>query len=140
MLHVSPPFKSILQLLIRKLPVFGWCVQRVLPPQSGEQPRKRKSSTGRLRVTCFWQHDLRAMWNFGSSASVSQQLSTMMLGLFKTVEGRANRVPMLTGYGNGVSIERVRFQIDRQALTIDYAIHPEDEDAVPQSSSENKSG
>src|SRR6202050_3802049 len=95
-LHVSPPFKTTLQLLIRDLSVFSWCVQRIPPPQSGEQPRKRKSSIGRLRVICFWQHDLRAIWNFGSSASVSQQLSIMMLGLFKTVERRGNRVPMLT--------------------------------------------
>jgi hypothetical protein len=64
----------------------------------------------------------------------------MVLGLFKTMERRGNRVPMLTGYGNGVSIERIRFQNDRQALTIDYAIHPEDEDAVPQSSPENEQG
>jgi hypothetical protein len=64
----------------------------------------------------------------------------MVLGLFKTVEERGNRVPMLTGYGNGVSIERIRFQVDRQALTVEYAIHPEDENAAPQSSSENKPG
>lgn len=63
----------------------------------------------------------------------------MILGLYKTVERRGNRVPMLTGYGNGVSIERIRFQVDRQALTIDYAIHPEDEDAGPPTS-ENKQG
>lgn len=49
-------------------------------------------------------------------------------------------MPVLIGYGNGVSIERICFQIDRQALTIDYAIHPEDEDAGPQLSSENKQG
>ena len=41
-------------------------------------------------------------------------------------------MPNLIGYGNGVSIERIRFQIDRQALTIDYAIHPEDEEGVSQ--------
>lgn len=63
----------------------------------------------------------------------------MILGLFKVVEERGSRVPMLTGYGNGVSIERIRFQIDRQALTIDYAIHPDEEDTPPPSS-ENKQG
>ena len=56
----------------------------------------------------------------------------MMLGVYKVVEKRGHRVPNLIGYGNGVSIERIRFQIDRQALTIDYAIHPEDEDGVSQ--------
>ena len=137
---VSPLSNALLHKLIQNLVVFAWCVQYVPLSQSGEQPRKRKSSTGRLRVTCFWQHDLRAMWNFGAAASVSQQLSTMMLGLFKTVERRGHRVPVLTGYGNGVSIERIRFQVDRQALTVEYSIHPEDEDAAPQSSSENKPG
>ncbi|KZP28639.1 hypothetical protein FIBSPDRAFT_947466 [Athelia psychrophila] len=110
--------------------LFAWCVQCVQPPQIGEQPKRRKSSTGRLRITCFWQHDLRAIWNFGSATAVSQQLSTMMLGLYKVVETRGNRVPVLVGYGHGVSIERTRFQIDRQALTIDYAIHPDEEDAA----------
>lgn len=64
----------------------------------------------------------------------------MILGLFRTVERRGGRVPVLIGYGNGVSIERIYFQVDRQALTIDYAIHPEDEDAGPQSSSETRQG
>jgi hypothetical protein len=51
----------------------------------------------------------------------------MTLGLLKTVKKRGSRVPMLSGYGNGVTIERTRFQIDRQALTIDYSIIPEDD-------------
>jgi hypothetical protein len=82
----------------------------------------------RLRVTCFWQHDLRALWNFGSNASMAQQLASMMIGLFKTVVKRRSRVPVLTGYGNGVSIERCRFDIDRESLTLDYSIIPEDDD------------
>jgi hypothetical protein len=51
----------------------------------------------------------------------------MVLSLFKTVLKRGGRVPKLVGYGNGVSIERVRFQMDREALTIDYAIIPDDD-------------
>ena len=51
----------------------------------------------------------------------------MMVGFLKTVKTRGNsRVPLLTGYGHCVSVERVRFQIDREALTVDYAIVPED--------------
>lgn len=52
----------------------------------------------------------------------------MTLGLLKTVLKRGSRVPKLIGYGNGVSVERIRFQIDREALTIDYAIIPEDDE------------
>jgi hypothetical protein len=52
----------------------------------------------------------------------------MGLGLLKTVMKRGSRIPKITGYGNGVSIERIRFQIDREALTVDYAIIPEEEE------------
>jgi hypothetical protein len=51
----------------------------------------------------------------------------MVLGLYRTVQKRAFRVPTLTGYGNGITIERMRFEIDREALTVDYAIHPEED-------------
>lgn len=84
-----------------------------------------------MRITCFWQHDLRTTWNIGTSSGALQQLSTMGLGLFKTVMKRGSRIPKLTGYGNGVSIERIRFQNDREALTIDYAIIPEEEEHAP---------
>jgi len=50
----------------------------------------------------------------------------MTLGLFKIVTSQGHRVPTLSGYGNGVAIERVRFQLDREALTVDYSIIPED--------------
>lgn len=33
----------------------------------------------------------------------------------------------LLGYGNGIAIERMRYQIDREALVLDYAIIPEDD-------------
>ncbi|KAF9224120.1 hypothetical protein BS17DRAFT_780500 [Gyrodon lividus] len=67
------------------------------------------------------------MWNFGSSSSVCQQLCTMTLGLYKTVKHRGLRIPVLTGYGYGVGIERMMFQLDRQALTVEYSVHPEEE-------------
>jgi len=56
-----------------------------------------------------------------------QQLSTMVLGLVKTTIKRATRVPKLVGFGNGITVERVRFQIDREALTVEYSIIPEDD-------------
>ena len=52
----------------------------------------------------------------------------MTLSLLKTVMKRGARVPKLTGYGNGVSIGRIRYQLDREALTVDYTIFPDDED------------
>lgn len=52
----------------------------------------------------------------------------MTLSLLKTVTKRGPRVPKLIGYGNGVSIGRIRYQLDREALTVDYTILPDDED------------
>lgn len=63
---------------------------------------------------------------------MAQQLSTMTLSLFKTVIKRGGRVAKLSSYGNGVSIERIRYQIDREALNVEYAIIPdEDEHTTP---------
>ncbi|KAA1470286.1 hypothetical protein DENSPDRAFT_797515 [Dentipellis sp. KUC8613] len=128
-LRPSPPYVR------SNVKLFSWCIQHIPslpsanPPsaQEDDQP-SRKLNPGRLRITCFWQHDLRAIWNFGSTSGFSQQLASMVLGLFKTVVKRGSRVPVLTGYGNGVSIERLRFDINREALTLDYAIIPEDDD------------
>ena len=72
------------------------------------------------------------MWNFGTTFSLGQQLCAMMVGFFKTVKTRGLRIPLLTGYGHGVSVERVRFQNDREALTVDYSIVPEDDEHAKQ--------
>ena len=45
-----------------------------------------------------------------------------MLGLYAAVKERGYRVPVLRGYGNGVMIERMRFQVDRVALTLNYSV------------------
>ena len=98
--------------------VFAWCVQ-----YSPQQPTEQSSrNPGRVRITYFWQHDFRAMWSFGSVAATAQQLSAMMLGLYTTAKERGYRIPVLRGYGNGVMIERMRFQVDRVALTLDYSV------------------
>ncbi|KAL0954042.1 hypothetical protein HGRIS_005195 [Hohenbuehelia grisea] len=129
-LRPSPPYVR------SHVTLFAWCVQHIQPSpqpaQSTGESSKRKASLGnRLRITCFWQHDLRAMWNIGSSTAITQQLCMMTIGLLKSVKKRGSRIPKLSGFGNGVSIERIRFQIDREALTIDYSIIPEDEDHHP---------
>jgi len=48
----------------------------------------------------------------------------MVLGLFKTVLKRGTRVPYLCSFGEGIAVERVRYQVDRQALTVNYALVP----------------
>lgn len=98
--------------------VFAWCIQ-LLSPDSGPK---------RVRATCFWQHDLKTVWNIGNPVNFPQQLSAMALGLMDTVKKRQERTPILRAYGFGVSVERLAFDRGRDALTIDYAIIPEDQD------------
>lgn len=61
----------------------------------------------------------------------------MILGLYKIVKKRGSKVPMLAGYGYGVGVERVRFQLDRQALTVEYLVHPEEEGGEESNSVQN---
>ena len=49
-------------------------------------------------------------------------ISTMVLSLFKSIIKRGEHMPKLGGYGHGVSIGWVRYQVDREALTVDYLI------------------
>ena len=52
----------------------------------------------------------------------------MVLGLLKTAIKRRSRVPLVTGYGNGVAVSRIRFDLNRESLAFEYSIIPEDED------------
>ncbi|KAF8141378.1 hypothetical protein EV363DRAFT_1391846 [Boletus edulis] len=133
----SPPYvRSHVEL-------FAWCIHYIQPPSPmptspTDALRKRLSSVlPRLRISCFWQHDLRAIWNFGSAATISQQLCTMILGLYKMVQKRGSKVPMLASYGHGVGVERVRFQLDRQALTVEYLVHLEEDVDEESNSTQN---
>ncbi|KAH8794593.1 hypothetical protein DL96DRAFT_1650631 [Flagelloscypha sp. PMI_526] len=127
-LRPSPPFVR------SNVALFAWCVQHLPSPsnnttaESSTSPTKRRHTTaaGRIRITCFWQHDLRAAWNF-STAGFTQQLSTMMVGLAKSVAKRGNRIPKLIGYGHGISMQRANFSVDREALSITYTLIPEDD-------------
>ena len=121
MLNVSPLlwfFFFLANTILSLHLVFAWCVQ-YSTQQSTEQSSR---SMGRVRITYFWQHNFRAMWSFGSVAATAQQLSAMMLGLYTTVRERGYHIPLLRGYGNGVMIERMRFQVDRIALTLNYSV------------------
>lgn len=109
--------------------VFSWCVQNMnasqqQDPESG--PSEDSPVPGRLRLTCFWQHDLRTVWNIGTT-SIPQQLSAMMAGVIDVVKKRQKQVPVLSGYGLGVSIDKISFDNGRNGLTVDYSIIPEDD-------------
>ena len=71
---------------------------------------------------------------------MAQQLAAMVLGLLKTAIKRRSRVPLVTGYGNGVAVSRIRFDLNRESLTLEYSIIPEDEDHHSTHSPDNLQG
>ncbi|KDQ19629.1 hypothetical protein BOTBODRAFT_126512 [Botryobasidium botryosum FD-172 SS1] len=117
--------------------LFAWCVQIIQPaplpvddgsnlglytsPTTGSGPTK-------LRVTCFWNHDLMTVWGIGGGALLPHNLPTMVIGLVKTVRKRGNRIPLVSGYGIGIGIEHVVFDSGRDTLKIEYAVSSEDEE------------
>ncbi|KAJ7585039.1 hypothetical protein C8J56DRAFT_949719 [Mycena floridula] len=117
--------------------LFAWCIQQATLMPKDTTIAKEESdvvrkpnltlSTSRQRITCFWQHDLKAMFSTSSTA-MAQQLATMLVGLLKTVVNRGMRVPKVVGWGDGIVIERMRWQDDREALTVAYAIVPEEQE------------
>ena len=64
----------------------------------------------------------------------------MALGLLKTAIKRRSRVPLVTGYGNGVAVSRIRFDLNRESLTLEYSIIPEDKDPHSTHSPDNLQG
>lgn len=99
-------------------PVMAWCIQML----SGPTPDAKK-----VRITCFWQHDLKAVWGIGT-ASRPQHLTALLIGLVKVVRKRGNRTPLLHGFGLGVSMDSLTFDTNREALTAEYSIHHDSED------------
>jgi len=73
-------------------------------------------------------------------SSLAQQLAAMVLGLLKTAIKRRSRVPLVTGYGNGVAVSRIRFDLNRESLTFEYSVIPEDEDHHSTHSPDNLQG
>ncbi|KAG8832476.1 hypothetical protein FRC17_001297, partial [Serendipita sp. 399] len=95
--------------------LFAWVIQQV--PQA---------TSACIRITLFWQHDLKAVWGIGMP-SRAQHLSSLMVGVFKTVNKFGARIPMLQGFGLGVGMERMVFDVGRQSLMIEYSILHEEE-------------
>ncbi|KAF8623144.1 hypothetical protein AX17_007533 [Amanita inopinata Kibby_2008] len=115
-LRPSPPYVR------SHVALFAWCIQRLHPDTHTH------THIPKLRITCFWQHDFKSLWSYSiSSSALHQQLCTMILGLFKTVLKRGARVPKLAEFGDGIAIDRMRYQVDREALTVDYALVPLEE-------------
>lgn len=95
--------------------LFAWVIQQVPSPAGAN-----------IRLTCFWQHDLKAVWGLGMPSRV-QHLSSLMIGAVKAVKRYGTRIPLLQGYGLGVGMERMAFDVGRQSLTVEYSILHEEE-------------
>ena len=107
--------------------VFAWCIQVLLPQSLNvENTPPSLSNNNTLRITYFWQHDLKAVWSL--SSALSQQLPATVQGLLRVVQKRGHRLPLLCAYGMGVSLERISFDVGREALNVEYSIVHEDED------------
>ncbi|KAG9032644.1 hypothetical protein FRB95_001154 [Tulasnella sp. JGI-2019a] len=117
-LRPAPPFvRSHVHLI-------AWCLQ-LLPPTADSSSKTTPAPT-RLRITCFWQHDLKALWGM---ANVSQNLPSVVVGLLRTVRKRGNRIPVVSGWGVGVDINALAFNDGREALRLDYSILPKEDAA-----------
>lgn len=52
----------------------------------------------------------------------------MVQGLLRVVRKRGHRLPLLCAFGMGVTLERISFDVGREALNVEYSIVHEDED------------
>ncbi|KIM34210.1 hypothetical protein M408DRAFT_60796 [Serendipita vermifera MAFF 305830] len=95
--------------------LFAWVIQQL--PSSPEP---------RIRLTCFWQHDLKAVLGMGMP-SRAHHLCSLMVGAVRAVNKFGNHIPMLQGFGLGVGIDRMVFDVGRKSLIIDYSIVNEQE-------------
>ncbi|KIY53618.1 hypothetical protein FISHEDRAFT_55052 [Fistulina hepatica ATCC 64428] len=122
-ISTSPPHSPNEPIYLRPSPpyvrshvdLFVWCIQK---------------DASRIRMTCYWQHQLHSVWILSTTTAIAQQLATMTLGLLRTVIKRRMRIPRLCGVGMGIALERVRFQVDREMLTVDYAVVPDEPDST----------
>jgi hypothetical protein len=60
--------------------------------------------------------------------SRANHLCSLMVGAVKAVNKFGNYIPMLQGFGLGVGIDRMSFDIGRKSLTVDYSIVDEQEE------------
>lgn len=59
--------------------------------------------------------------------SRAQHLCSMMIGIVRAVHKFGTRIPVLQGFGLGVGLEHMSFDVGRKALTVDYSIVHEQE-------------
>ncbi|KZP01647.1 hypothetical protein CALVIDRAFT_559449 [Calocera viscosa TUFC12733] len=121
-LRPSPPYVR------SNVRLSSWCIQ-FMPPTSPTDTSGKGSVPARVRLTCFWQHDLNAVWGM-AGLGIGQHLPILLLSLVETVRQKGNRIPRFIGYGLGISIFSIVYgEAGREALVMEYAIiRPEDDE------------
>lgn len=76
-------------------------------------------------MTCFWQHDLKAIW--GVSNSIHQHLPQMLVGIVDIVHSHGSKMALMSGYGKGTVISHIDVEAARQLMSLEYAIIGDDD-------------
>lgn len=117
----------------------AWCIQ--FPPSSPIvspiTPSKGKgvvtAPPRRIRITLFHSHDLKLTWPLSSSNNPALYLTSCVRSLLSTVREKGSRVPIISAYGLGVGLDSISWDIGREVLTVEYAVHTDgDGDASAQ--------
>ncbi|KAF8315340.1 hypothetical protein DL93DRAFT_2057136 [Clavulina sp. PMI_390] len=101
--------------------LYAWCIQITHSSEASSS-----SAPAKVRITCFWQHDLKAIWGIGNS--ITQHIPAMLTGLVNTVQTHGPRMAHLRGFGRGVAITHIDFQGPRQLLALEYSIAKDESD------------
>ncbi|KZT53400.1 hypothetical protein CALCODRAFT_501144 [Calocera cornea HHB12733] len=122
-LRPSPPYVR------SNVRLSSWCIQFMPPTSSPSDPSSKGTLSQRVRLTCFWQHDLNAVWGM-AGLGIGQHLPILLLSLVETVRQKGTRIPRFIGYGLGISIFSIVYgEAGREALVMEYAIiQPEDDE------------
>ncbi|EJU03602.1 hypothetical protein DACRYDRAFT_114977, partial [Dacryopinax primogenitus] len=122
-LRPSPPYVR------SNVRLSSWCIQFIPGTSSPTESSSRAPSSARVRLMCFWQHDLNAVWGM-AGLGIGQHLPVLLLGLVESVRQKGNRIPRFIGYGLGISIFSIVYgEAGREALVMEYAIiQPEDDE------------
>ncbi|GAA6047003.1 hypothetical protein JCM3770_004146 [Rhodotorula araucariae] len=140
-LRPAPPFVRA------NVHLVAWCFQIVPPsalPSSPDLPTSSSSAlsaspsgpsspahtdTHRLRITLFWQWSLRLPTPLApSSAPLSAHLAPLLAALVAHLRApAAAALPLLSGYGRGVELNRDEYDPGSEMRSVEYAVVAEPE-------------
>lgn len=63
---------------------------------------------------------------------IRDNLPALVIGLVNTVRTQGSSIPLLTGYGLGLAVNHVNFEVGRQLLTLEYSVTEDEDVSTPQ--------